>query len=270
MNRRKFVAASVGASLVPGLGARASAGEGAAGAPAGPPQLLELRRNRLRFGPMEARFAEYQKDVLIPALNRAGVKPVGAFSVSVGPDSPSVYTLLPHPNAESLATLALRLAEDPEYRRGAASFRGLPATDPPYVRRESQLLVAFDSMPRVEPPAGPLAAASRVFELRIYESHNDAAGQKKIEMFEKAGEIALFRRLGLNPVFFARNVIGTNLPCLTYMLVYADMAAREKAWTAFREDPEWLKLRSTPGYTNAEILTNVTNLLLRPTDYSQL
>jgi NIPSNAP protein len=273
MDRRKFVAASVGASLVKGVAGPASAAEGAGAgyAPSdGAPQLLELRRYRLRFGPMEARFADYQKNVLVPALNRAGVKPVGAFSVSVGPDNPAVYTLLPHPNAGSLAALAARIAEDPEYRRGAAAFRGLPASDPPYVRRESTLMAAFDSVPTVEAPTGAQAGASRVFELRIYESHNEAAGQKKIEMFEKAGEIALFRRLGMNPVFFARNVIGTNLPSLTYMLVYADMAAREKAWAAFREDPEWVKLRSTPGYTNAEILTNTTSLFLRPTDYSQV
>ena len=48
------------------------------------------------------------------------------------------------------------------------------------------------------------------------------------------------------------------------------MPAREKAWAAFREDPEWVKLRATPGYTNAEILTNVTSVFLRPTDYSQI
>jgi hypothetical protein len=48
------------------------------------------------------------------------------------------------------------------------------------------------------------------------------------------------------------------------------MATREKNWAAFREDPEWVKLRTSPGYSNAEILTNVTNVFLRPTDYSQI
>jgi hypothetical protein len=32
----------------------------------------------------------------------------------------------------------------------------------------------------------------------------------------------------------------------------------------------WVKLRSTPGFTNAEILSNISNVLLRPTDYSQV
>lgn len=270
MKRRDFVATSVGASLVPGLSEAEQTSGAAKTGGSGPPQLLELRRYRLRFGPMEARLADYQKNVLVPALNRMGVKPVGAFSVAVGPDSPSIYLLIPHPTAESMAALAGRLAADPEYRKGAEAFRSLPANDPPYVRRETSLMAAFASTPTVEAPSGPAAAPSRVFELRTYESHNEAAGLKKIRMFEEEGEIAIFRRVGLNPVFFGRNVAGSGLPSLTYMVVFADMAAREKAWAAFREDPAWVKLRSTPGYSNAEILTNIHNLLLRPTDYSQI
>jgi hypothetical protein len=269
MKRRDFVASSVGASLAPGM-AETQQGSGAQAAPRPSPQILELRRYRLRFGPMEARFADYQKEVLLPALIRLGVKPVGAFSVAVGPDSPSVYLLLPHPSAESMAMLAPRLAADPEYRKGAEAFRGLPASDPPYVRRETSLMAAFAQAPSVEAPSGPAAGPSRVFELRTYESHNEAAGLKKIRMFEEEGEIAIFRRVGLAPVFFGRIVAGTGMPGLTYMVVFADMAAREKAWAAFRDDPAWVKLRATPGYSNAEILTNIHSLLLRPTGYSQI
>jgi hypothetical protein len=271
MSRRDFVAASLGASLSPTM-SQAAVREGAEGpgrAKSAPP-LLELRRYRFRFGPMEARFAEYAKNALVPALNRAGVKPVGAFSVVIGPDSPAVYLLLPHASPDSVATLAGRLGADPEYQRGAASFRSLPASDPPYVRREASLMVAFDSVPAVEIPTGALAGPSRLFELRMYESHNESANLKKIEMFEKEHEIDIFRRVGLTPVFFARNLVGPALPSLTYMLAFADAAAREKNWAIFREDPAWVKLRSTPGFTNPEILSNITNVLLRPTDYSQI
>jgi len=38
----------------------------------------------------------------------------------------------------------------------------------------------------------------------------------------------------------------------------------------FRDDPEWVKLRGMPGYSNAEILTNINVQVLRPTDYSQV
>jgi hypothetical protein len=272
MKRRVFVSSSLGAAMAPALGQAGASKEGTAeGAAAGQkPQLLELRRYRFRFGPMEARHAEYAKGVLVPALNRAGIKPVGAFTPSIGPDSPSVYLLLPHPDAASAVTLVARLRADEEYRKGYETFRSLPATDPPYVRRESTLMVAFDSVPSIAAPTGPQAAPSRTFELRTYESHNEAANAKKIEMFEAGGEIGIFRRVGLTPVFFARDLIGPTLPSLTYMVVFADMAAREKAWGTFGGDPEWVKLRSAPGFSNAEILTNIRISLLRPTDYSQI
>jgi hypothetical protein len=175
---------------------------------------------------MEARFHEYLKGAALPALGRAGVKPIGVFGVGVGPGAPTVYMLLPLPGPEALAELPARLAADPDYRRDAVAFRGLPATDPPYVRRDSSLMVAFGSFPTIQPPAGPQAGTSRVFELRTYESHNEAAGLKKIEMFESGGEIALFRRVGLNPVFFARDLVGASLPSLTYMLVFEDVLLR--------------------------------------------
>jgi hypothetical protein len=272
MHRREFVTASIAAAALSPDGARAADGEAQVKddtKATAASRILELRRYRLRFGAGQTRYAEYAK-ILVPALNRAGVKPVGAFTVMVGPDSPAVYLLLSHPNAESVQSTSSRLSSDPDYAKAAEPYRTLPATDPLYVARESSILVPFESVPTVELPSGPAASPSRIFELRVYSSHSEAAGLRKIEMFEKAGEIAIFRRVGLNPVFFARNLTGPVLPSLTYMLAFADVAAREKAWSVFREDPEWTKLSTTPGYTNAEILTTTSNWLLRPTDYSQI
>jgi hypothetical protein len=48
------------------------------------------------------------------------------------------------------------------------------------------------------------------------------------------------------------------------------MAAREKNWRTFVSDPEWKKLSTTPGYTDPEIVCNISNLFLRPTAYSQI
>jgi hypothetical protein len=48
------------------------------------------------------------------------------------------------------------------------------------------------------------------------------------------------------------------------------MAEHEKNWAAFIGDPEWNKLRVTEGYTDPEIVSNITSIVLRPTPYSQL
>lgn len=95
------------------------------------------------------------------------------------------------------------------------------------------------------------------------------ANKKQVETFN-VGEIALFRRTGLQPVFFGETLVGTKLPNLTYMLVFDDMAARDRNWATFVGDPEWKKLNTPPGYTNREILTDITSVFLRPTAYSQI
>jgi hypothetical protein len=130
-------------------------------------------------------------------------------------------------------------------------------------------MVAFEGMPKLEVPAAAAGNQPRLFELRTYESHSQKANLKKIEMFN-VGEIAIFRRAGLQPVFFGETLIGARMPNLTYLLVYDNMAARDASWGKFGADPEWKKLSTTPGYTDPEIVSNISNVLLRPAAYSQI
>lgn len=229
----------------------------------------ELKRYQLRNGPQARRLDEFLRELAIPALNLCGVQPVGAFSVLLGDVTPCVYALLRHRSLDSVVAVRNWLAADAEFQKAAAFFREAPATDPPFVRMESSLLLAFEGMPELEVPLEAQGNRPRIFELRRYESHSEAALKTKIEMFNGA-EIAIFRRTGLQPVFFGETLIGARQPNLTYLLTFESMAARERSWAAFREDPEWRQLWSTPGLTDPEIVSNVTSILLRPAPYSQI
>jgi hypothetical protein len=134
-----------------------------------------------------------------------------------------------------------------------------------YQRIESSLLVAIPGMPRLEKPD---ASTPRVLNPRVYESHNERAA-KKVEMFETA-ELAIFRRVGLTPVFFASAVVGSAMPNLTYMLVFPEQTGRKGAWDRFRADPERLKLKAVPEYAGTEIVSRITNKVLTPTAYSEI
>jgi hypothetical protein len=259
MSRRGFLAGSLAAAGV--------AAEEAKVAEA--PEYYELRRYRLRRGPMVKRADEYFREALVPALRRHGSGPVGVFNVAVGPDSPTTYVLIPHPNLQSVGSLDAALAADEAYQRSGEPFVAAPPTDPAYLSVESTLLLAFDQVPRLLVPAEAAQGQPRLFELRTYYSHSHRAHRKKIEMFTSGGEIDIFKRVGLRPVLFSRTVVGQR-PSITYMLVYADLASRERAWKAFGADPEWKKLSATPGYTDGEIVSSITNLLLTPAAWSQV
>ena len=70
--------------------------------------------------------------------------------------------------------------------------------------------------------------------------------------------------------FFARTVVGPRMPSLVYMLVHENMAGREKSWDGFRTSPDWKRVAATPGYADAEIVSNITTVFLRPAAYSQI
>jgi hypothetical protein len=266
MKRRDFLASSIAAAGAAGL----QAGGSMAQAQQATQAYFELRRYELRGGPMADRMHEYLKNVSFPAYNRAGVRAVGAFTPVYGALSPAIYVLLAYPSIQDFAMLPARLDGDAAYEKAADAHAALPATDPAYLRIYSQLMAAATFMPGLEVPPSAAGNKPRIFELRTYESHSKRASRKKLQMFGELGELAIFRRTGLRPVFFGHNVIGDRLPSFTYMLTFDDMAAREKNWAAFIDDPEWKTLRATTGFTDPEIVSNITSLILRPTGYSQV
>ncbi|MGO8791716.1 MAG: NIPSNAP family protein [Terriglobia bacterium] len=269
MKRRGFLVSSLAAST---LASVAPSVKATTDVPVPEPtgrEYYELRKYQLRRGPQQQRIDAYFRDANIPALNRLGIKPVGVFNTSIGPGSPTLYVLAPHPSAESAVTIHDRLTADPEYLQAGAAFINATPAEPSYVRVDSFLFAAFAGMPKLEVPPGAAENKPRIFELRTYESHSKKAHRTKVEMFNRA-EIAIFRRTGLRPVFFGETMVGAGMPSLTYMLTFADMDERTRAWAAFVADPEWKKLSSTPGYTDPEIVSNITNVILSPTPYSQI
>ena len=84
------------------------------------------------------------------------------------------------------------------------------------------------------------------------------------------GEIGIFVRAGLAPVFFGDTVIGPRMPSLTYMLTFADVADLNAKWTVFGSDPAWQELSQRPGNTDPEIVSNISNLYLSPLSCSQI
>jgi NIPSNAP protein len=230
-------------------------------------QYIELRRYHLLPGAKEGAFTKFIGDATIPAMNRAGVRPVGAFTIEYGENSPSLLLVLAHPTLESVVSLRDRLARDTAYSRAGASVLDAPMSDPAFVRVESTLLRAFEAMPTVQAPAVAGNGTQRIFELRTYESHSNRAALNKVRMFN-SGEVPIFRRTGLTPVFFGETIIGPNMPSLTYMLTFPDMATRDAAWSAFGKDPDWKTLSADPQYQNN--VSSISDIILRPTAYSQL
>lgn len=236
-------------------------------------QVLELRTYRFANEAKLKTFAGFLESALVPALNRAGAKPVGVFramqadnpKLELPADDLKLYVLIPHADLASALALPATLGADAVLAPQAVAVLGTPMKDPVYERCETQLMLGFTQCPGVEVPT---QSPDRLLQLRIYESHNDERALRKIEMFNEGGEIALFRRVGINPVFFGQSIAGTLLPNLTYMVGFENAATMQTAWDAFIKHPEWDKLKADPKY--ADTVSRITNIVLRPQPGSQI
>lgn len=261
MQRRQFLAATLAVSAV-----TAARRVPAQVSLARVPERYLLRRYQLKSGPELKLTENYFGAALIPALGRMGLGSVGAFKLDIGPETPAYYLLIPGMSVETLAELDLRLGRDAEFLAAAAPFWNATAGAPAFERVESWLLAAFEGWPVLTPPA---SKSKRMFQLRTYESASNGEHVRKVEMFH-SGEFEIFKAAGFHPVFFGDTLVGSRMPCLTYMLSFADQAELDAKWAIFRDDPEWKKLSTSPRFASDQLVTNITNLVLSPLGCSQV
>jgi hypothetical protein len=266
MDRRNFLSRSLTASALSLAGAAPAVSQTSAGAS----EYYEFRRYQLVSGPGTKLTDNYFGEALIPALNRLGIGPVGAFSVYFGPDTPAYYLLLPSTKLETLVTAELALSKDSGFLKAAAPFWDAPGSAPPYVTVESTLLRAFEGYPKLTVPAAAAKKERRIYQLRTYVSPTNMDHVRKVEMFHH-GEFGIFAKAGAANVFYADALVGPRLPSLTYMLSFPDVEALETVWNKFMGDPEWKKLSADPRFNLAPpTVSNITSLVLRPLPYSQV
>ena len=258
MTRRQFLPSAAAA-----LGSGGQAAEPSSRA------LIELSYYKLRNSAdnQRQRLSQFLEHSYAPAIRRAGAGTMGAFVNSIGVEGPFLLLVTQYPSLAGYEQTRNKLTADGQFAKALDAFNAQPGLS--YERGERMLLRAFDSMPQIQAPATDARRPGRVFEVRMYESNNLSTLRRKINMFN-SGEIGVFKRLGMQPVFFGEMLVGPRLPNLVYMLAFDDLAAREKAWSAFGSDPEWKKLRETPGWSDAEIVSNITNFIVTPLSFSEI
>lgn len=228
------------------------------------PSILELRYFRCRNTADNQRggLQTFLSQAALPALKRAGAQNAGLFSAAIAPDSPYFLLVAQHASISAFEQAWDRLMFDESLSEPVAKLMG--SVRIPFERMEVQLLRGFPRFPAIETPPPPAEGKpARIFEMRVYESNTPMSLAKKIGMFEN-GEIDVFRKTGLNPVFFGETIVGPKMPNLTYMLWHESLAAREANWRNFVTHPEWKKLAATPGLSDGEVVSNISTTLLSP------
>lgn len=230
----------------------------------------QLKIYNLQSADQESRMDNYLESAYLPALHRAGIENIGVFKPIPGKNEGKNYimVLIPFHSFKEIETLDGLLASDETYLAAGNSYIETPHDNPTYARIESILLKSFSAMPQLAVPGLDSPRSQRVYELRSYEGATEQLYQRKVEMFNDAGEVALFKELEFNPVFFGEVLSSAHMPHLMYMTTFSDTISQQEHWAAFGAHPDWLKMKELERYQNT--VSSITRYLMYPTSYSDI
>ena len=104
-----------------------------------------------------------------------------------------------------------------------------------------------------------------IHELRIYHCISGRL-PALLKRFEGT-TLALWAKHGIRQAGFWTVVVGDSNQDLYYLLQWESLAEREKKWTAFMSDPEWIAKRAE-SERDGPIVASISNTILQPTAFS--
>jgi hypothetical protein len=129
--------------------------------------------------------------------------------------------------------------------------------------------VVMSTLSAPAPAADPKPAAdARVFELRTY--YANPGKMAALHARFRDHTCKLFEKHGMTCVGFWSPIDPKESEeVLVYLLAYPSKEAADKAWKAFRDDPEWQKAKAE-SEKDGPLVKKAESKYLTPTDYSKL
>ncbi len=104
----------------------------------------------------------------------------------------------------------------------------------------------------------------RVFEIRTYTTDESQLNALVTRM--RQGEAKIFDKVGMKGILFS---VAAEPPkssnTFVYILAHESLESAKQSWAKFREDPEWVKLR-----TSQPVQVKAETIFVSPTDFSPL
>ncbi|NJM24531.1 MAG: twin-arginine translocation signal domain-containing protein, partial [Bacteroidia bacterium] len=95
---------------------------------------------------------EYLSKAFIPALNRAGVKAVGAFTELGKAEPIKLYVLIAYPSLAAVEEIQQKVIDDKAYAEASKNYDAVPADSPVYWRCSTSFMKAFEDFPQMVVP----------------------------------------------------------------------------------------------------------------------
>jgi hypothetical protein len=106
-----------------------------------------------------------------------------------------------------------------------------------------------------------------IYEMRVYRCLPGRL-PALLKRFETI-TLKLWEKHGIRQAGFFTTLIGDSNQALTYFLAWESLADREKKWTAFQNDQNWITARAQTE-ADGQIVANIVSQLLVPTAFSSV
>lgn len=116
-------------------------------------------------------------------------------------------------------------------------------------------------------PAEIIEEERLIHELRVYRCVTGRL-PALLKRFEGT-TLALWAKHGIRQAGFWTVMVGESNQDLYYLLQWESLAEREKKWTAFMSDPEWIAKRAE-SERDGPIVATIRNAILQPTAFSSV
>jgi hypothetical protein len=104
-----------------------------------------------------------------------------------------------------------------------------------------------------------------IYELRIYRAMPGRL-PNLLARFQNH-TLRIWEKHGIRQAGFWTTLVGESNNELTYLLAWESLAERERKWSAFQTDPEWIAVREDTE-RDGPLNANISNQFLTPTAFS--
>lgn len=228
-------------------------------------KVYELRTYVANPGKAEAMHARF-RDHTCKLFQKHGMELVGFWTPADEKDGKkdTLIYMLAFPSREAAKASWAAFGSDPDWQK---VYKESHKDGVLVAKVDSVYLDAADYSPAVAASAAS-AGEPRSFELRTYV----ASPGKFDDMNKRFREhtLDLFKSHGMTSFgyFIPQDAKQGHETTMTYLLAFPSKAAGETSWKAFRDDPEWQKVKAASEADKVPLAGKITSTYLEPTDYS--
>ena len=197
--------------------------------------------------------------------DRIGIEPVGFWTVFVGPTSPRLTYLLAWDSLSQRQERWEQFESDQEWRQTRTETNAAYGGSPIHTITNSVLRPTPSSAaPRRDNQ--PRRLEGGVFELRT-EVFRDYDGLGQTVQWYGTEALPLLNKHRMHVMGLWTTDIGLA-PRLTSMLVFENLADRERAWAAYHTDPAWPSVEAGLYPDDRPLIIRTESCLMHGTEFS--